>query len=136
MDRHLISFNGPSFRLREQANQALLNFNEPKDSFFTKAFLIRGMEYIKEKYGATMKEETMILLVENNSSSSKVALLAIPGSFPLLSSFLGTEASLSSSFSKGGLALTSHEGVLDVVSLNNDSGPQWMFLVDGTDGVC
>ncbi|RVX05041.1 hypothetical protein CK203_019122 [Vitis vinifera] len=60
----------------EQANQALLNFKGLRDSFSTEAFFIRGMENIREKYGTTMEEEMMVLLVENSLLSSDVALFA------------------------------------------------------------
>lgn len=63
------------------------------NSFSTEAFLIRGMENKREKYGTTVEEETMVLLVENSLLSSDVALFAevtrLPSSIPLPASFWG-----------------------------------------------
>uniref|UniRef100_F6HR55 Uncharacterized protein n=1 Tax=Vitis vinifera TaxID=29760 RepID=F6HR55_VITVI len=93
VDPQLTSFNGLGFGLGEQANQALLNFKGLRDSFSTEAFFIRGMENIREKYGTTMEEEMMVLLVENSLLSSDVALFAevtrLPSSIPLPASFWG-----------------------------------------------
>lgn len=49
------------------------------------------MENIREKYGTTVEEETVVLLVENRLSSSNMALLVeltrFLGSIPLTASF-------------------------------------------------
>ena len=61
----------------------------------------------------------MVLPVENSHSSFDVTLLGevtrFSGSFLLLVSSLGMEASLSSSFFEGGLVLEGHEGVCNIV---------------------